>query len=164
MNRRDILAGLTAVAIMPRVARAKGFVDLAWTDLVPVGTTPPAPVFEGLIDHTIAPLSAQQPPSSGLRADWNGQTVRLPGFVVPLDHSGTGITSFILVPFVGACVHVPPPPANQLVLVTTDRPFQSAGLYEAVHVTGALGVSTIHTHLAEVGYSLAAQNVKPFSG
>ncbi len=163
MNRRDVLAGLTAVAMLPQIARAKGFVDLAWADLVPVGTTPPAPVFEGLIDHTIAPLSAQQPPSSGLRADWSGQTVRLPGFVMPLVHPGTGITTFILVPFVGACVHVPPPPANQLVFVTTDRPFQSAGLYEAVHVTGTLGVSTIHTHLAEVGYSLAADTVKPFA-
>ncbi|WP_428517255.1 DUF3299 domain-containing protein [Roseovarius sp.] len=68
-------------------------------------------------------MAARQPPSTGIRTDWTGKTVQPWGFIVPLDHEGTGVTAFILVPYVGACVHVPPPPANQLVFVTTRTLF-----------------------------------------
>ena len=88
--------------------------------------------------------------------------MRIPGFIVPIDYSGTGVTAFILVPYVGACVHVPPPPANQLVFVTTPKPYENSGLFEAVNVTGIFGVSTISTQLAEVGYALSADKIEPF--
>jgi hypothetical protein len=88
--------------------------------------------------------------------------VRLPGFVVPIDQRGTGVTAFILVPFAGACVHVPPPPANQLVFVTTETPYESKGLFEPVNVIGMFGVSSLRTHLAEIGYALSADKIEPF--
>ena len=105
----------------------------------------------------------QQPASSGVRPDWNGQNVRLPGFIVPIDYSGKGVTAFILVPYVGACVHVPPPPANQLVFVTTQTPYENAKLFEAISVMGTFGVSSISTHLAQVGYALSAETIEPYS-
>ena len=161
-DRRSILSGLTATLLMPRTSLAEDVIDLSWNDLLPKGETYAPSVLDSLIDHDSPPLSSQQPASSGVRTDWNGRIVRLPGFVVPIDQRGTGIVAFILVPFVGACIHVPPPPANQLVFVTTEEPFESAGLFEPVQVTGMFGVSSISTHLAEIGYALSAEIIEPY--
>lgn len=144
------------------MARARDIVDLQWHDLLPEGEVFVPNVLQDLIDHDGPSLSSQQPASSGVRTDWNGQVVRLPGFIVPLDQRGTGVVAFILVPFVGACIHVPPPPANQLVFVTTEEPYESAGLFEPVQVTGLFSVSSVSTYLADVGYALTAENIKPF--
>ncbi len=164
LHRRSILTGLAATTLMPQVAKAEDVVDLSWTDLLPEGESTVPNVLQGFIDHESAPLSSQQPASSGVRTDWNGQIIRLPGFIVPIDQRDTGVVAFILVPFVGACVHVPPPPANQLVFVTTEEPYASEGLYEPVHVTGMFGVSSISTHLADIGYALSANKIAPYRG
>jgi hypothetical protein len=89
--------------------------------------------------------------------------VRIPGFIVPIEYLGSGVSAFILVPFVGACIHVPPPPANQLVLVTTPEPFESLGLYEAVNVMGIFGTASTLTQLADIAYALSAEKIVPFS-
>lgn len=162
LQRRVVLAGLAATACVPSLALAEDFIDLDWEDLLPEGETTIPNVLRDFIDHDAAPLSSQQPESSGVRSDWNGQVVRLPGFIVPLDYKGTGVTAFILVPYVGACVHVPPPPANQLVFVTTSTPYESEGLFEPVNVIGMFGVSSIYTQLAEIGYALSADKIEPY--
>lgn len=162
IDRRRLMASMAALALIPQIARAQDYIDLDWTDLVPQGQAAIPPDIQGLIDHEQAPLSSQQPQSNGVRTDWNGQIVRLPGYIVPIDYSGTGVTAFILVPFVGACIHVPPPPANQLVFVTSEEPYESAGLYEAVNVIGMFGVSSVSTHLAQIGYALSADRIEPY--
>jgi hypothetical protein len=100
--------------------------------------------------------------STGVVTDYNGKTVRLAGFVIPLDYEGTGITAFMLVPYIGACIHVPPPPANQLVFVTTEEPYEDGGLYEPVTVTGMFGTASTKTQLADVGYALSADKIEPY--
>ena len=162
IHRRGLLASLAAFGFTPQLAWAEEFIDLGWKDLVPEGQTTIPPMLQGLIDHDQAPLSSQQPASSGVRTEWNGQIVRLPGFIVPIDYSGTGVTAFILVPFVGACVHVPPPPANQLVFVTTPKPYESSGLFEPVNVIGMFGVSSLSTQLADIAYALSADQIEPY--
>ncbi len=97
----------------------------------------------------------------------DGMAVRMPGYVLPLELTGGEVREFLLVPFVGACIHVPPPPPNQMVFVAADRPFVSEGLYEPVWVEGVLsarggshslslvdGSSTVAT-----GYSMRATKV-----
>lgn len=163
-DRRILLAGLGAFAALPHIARAEEYVDLNWADLIPKGQTPIPPVLQNLLDHDTPALSSDQPLSTGVRTDWNGQIVRLPGYILPIDYSGTGVTAFILVPYVGACVHVPPPPANQLVFVTTNEPYETSGLYEAVNVIGMFGVSSLSTHIADIGYALSADQIVPFRG
>lgn len=162
LHRRAILAGLTAITLIPQRSQADAFIDLNWEDLLPEGETAVPNAVRRLIDHDKPPLSSNQPASSGVRSDWNGQIIRLPGYIVPIDYSGTGVTAFILVPYVGACVHVPPPPANQLVFVTTSAPYESGGLYEPVNVTGMFGVSSISTQIAQIGYALSADKIEPF--
>ena len=161
-NRRALLALGAAFSLLPFALRAEKVIDLAWDDLLPEGETPIPPALRGLVDHDTGDLAAQQPISSGVRTDWNGQTVRLPGFIVPIDHQGSAVTAFILVPFVGACVHVPPPPANQLVFVTTATPYESGGLFDPVYVTGMFGTSAMSTELAEIGYALSADRIEPY--
>ncbi len=162
-NRRSVLSGIAASTFLPNIAWAESFVDLEWDDLLPVGEPSIPRILQGLVDHEGPTMSSQQPASSGVRTDWNGKIVRLPGFIVPIEHRGTGVSAFILVPYVGACVHVPPPPANQLVFVTTEKPYESDGLFEPVNVIGMFGVSAITTHLASVGYALSADSIEPFA-
>ena len=68
----------------------------------------------------------------------------------------------MLVPYVGACIHVPPPPANQLVLVTTETPYEVDGLFSAVTVTGMFGTASTSTQLADIGYALSAEDIRAF--
>lgn len=162
LSRRTLLSALTASVAFPTAAFPQTTVTLTWGDLLPEGQTPLPEVLQGIIPHENAPLLSQQPASSGVRVDWNGRSISLSGFIVPIDYEGVGVTAFILVPYVGACVHVPPPPANQLVFVTTDKPYESSGLFEAVTVTGLFGVSSLSTQLADIGYSLAADRIEPY--
>lgn len=164
LHRRGLMAALAALPFAGNQAFAGDVIDLEWGDLLPEGETTVPKVLQGVIEHENASLASQQPVSTGVRSDWNGKTVRLPGFIVPIEYTGTGVVAFILVPYVGACVHVPPPPANQLVFVTTDKPYESDGLFEAVTVVGEFGVSSLSTQLAEIGYTLSADQIEPYRG
>lgn len=160
--RRRLITALPILPILGSRAFAEDVIDLNWADLLPEGETSIPNELRGLIEHDDAPLYSQQPASSGVRTDWNGKIVRLPGYIVPIEYSSTGVVAFILVPFVGACVHVPAPPANQLVFVTTQTPYETEGLFEAVSVVGMFGVSSLSTQLAEIGYALSADRIEPY--
>lgn len=161
VSRRGLLTSVAALAACPGVLRGEDVIDLDWEDLVPEGQTTIPRFLRGVLPHDANGLAARQPQSTGVRNDWNGRIVRLPGFIVPIDYKGTGVTAFILVPYVGACVHVPPPPANQLVFVTTPEPYESKGLFEPVNVTGMFGTASTSTQLAEIGYALSAEKIEP---
>lgn len=163
LTRRAILAFAAAAPVFPKVALAEEFIDLDWDDLLPEGQPFIPNALLGLIQHDESVQASQQFESTGVRTDWNGKVVRLPGFVVPIDFVGARVSAFILVPFVGACVHVPPPPANQLVFVTTEKPYESKGQFEPVNVIGAFNTASTRTHLAEVGYALSAEKIEPYT-
>jgi hypothetical protein len=100
----------------------------------------------------------------------NGQFVRLPGYLLPLEFSGKLVSEFLLVPWVGACIHTPPPPPNQIVHVKPDKPVTMTGMFEPVWVTGKLRAGAIKKSLSlvdgsadiDVGYSLQASRVEPY--
>ena len=54
----------------------------------------------------------------------NGKLVRMPGYLLPIEFAGNRVTEFLLVPWVGACIHTPPPPPNQIVYVKADKPYE----------------------------------------
>ncbi|MDF0596521.1 DUF3299 domain-containing protein [Psychromarinibacter halotolerans] len=165
VSRRAMLAGLAAAGLLPAPLRAEDVVELEWRDLLPEGEPALPEELAGVVDHSAGDLASQQPPASGIRTDLNGKIVKLSGFIVPLDYEGTGVSVFMLVPYVGACIHVPPPPANQLVLVTTtDQPYESDGLFEPVTVTGMFGAAATSTQLAEIGYAISADTVEAYAG
>ena len=114
--------------------------EIGWSDLIPWTNifTPNTVKFNNKLD---------------------GETVKIPGFIVPLDHIGFGVTEFMLVPFVGACIHVPPPPPNQLVYVTTEEPWDAMTLWEPVWVTGKIIVKAQTNIWAETGYQISADEI-----
>ena len=66
----------------------------------------------------------------------DGQFIRLPGYALPLEYDGAAIEEFLLVPYVGACAHVPPPPQNQMVFVKLAEPFVVTDLFTPVWIVG----------------------------
>lgn len=93
----------------------------------------------------------------------NDQTVKLPGFVVPLEGDGRVVLEFLLVPYYGACIHVPPPPANQMVYVKArGSNAQVRRLFDAVWVTGVMKVERASSEHGEAGYTLTALEVAPY--
>lgn len=98
-----------------------------------------------------------------VREELDGQAVRLPGFVVPVEASADETTGFLLVPYYGACIHVPPPPANQTVYVLTEAgEGADIGLFEVVWVTGTISVKRIDNEIAEAGYTIYASDIAPY--
>jgi uncharacterized protein len=93
-------------------------------------------------------------------ADLDGKHVRIGGYVVSLDFDATRVKEFLLVPFVGACIHVPPPPANQIIYVKSEKGIDVQGTFDPVWVTGTLKVSQTFTGLAEAGYTIDAEKVE----
>ena len=90
----------------------------------------------------------------------DGQSVSIGGYVVPLDFEATTVKEFLLVPFVGACIHVPPPPANQIIYVKTDKGFEVGGAFDPVTVTGTIKTTVAFTGLADAGYTITADSVE----
>jgi len=104
--------------------------------------------------------------------DLNNASVVMPGFILPLEYAGTKVTEFLLVPWVGACIHSPPPPANQIVHVVVDKKMarESKRLFEPVSVTGTLFTKRMSKSLflkdgssdINIGYSMQASMVEPY--
>jgi hypothetical protein len=76
--------------------------------------------------------------------DLDKTSVKMPGYLLPLEYSGQKITEFLLVPWVGACIHTPPPPPNQIVhvILNKDNAFESRSIYEPVWVAGQMFTQT----------------------
>lgn len=93
-----------------------------------------------------------------------GQRVRLPGYVVPLEETRDGaLKEFLLVPYFGACIHSPPPPANQIVHVLVERPVKGVRSMDTVWVTGAMSVLRTDSYMGVSGYRIDATQVAPYT-
>lgn len=103
--------------------------------------------------------------------DLDGEQITMPGYALPLEYTGKKITEFLLVPWVGACIHTPPPPPNQIVHVTLDEGFESVGQFTPVWISGEMKVVSLQKNLylkdgsgdIDVGYQLTATEVKPYN-
>ena len=156
------LAVAPFAAAVPRVASA-ALREITWDDLVPPGVPYSEIVGPGFIDEA---NDIWRPEYDANATRFNraldGVSVRLPGYVIPMDTDAEGTRNFILVPYVGACIHTPPPPANQLVLVGSERPWPIEDLWTPVWVDGRLTIEQQTTALAEVGYRIAADTIEVY--
>ena len=93
---------------------------------------------DGLLARRAEIRDLRKKRATSVVGELNGTTIRMPGFVLPIEYDGTKVTEFLLVPWVGACIHTPPPPANQIVHVVVDesQARESKGIFEPVWVTG----------------------------
>ena len=135
--------------------------EIFWEDLIPQGhvqiDTQAQANHEGSEQNWVQP-DLDAPVVKAL----DGQSVSLPGFVVLLEGDSELITEFLLVPYFGACIHVPPPPPNQLVHVTIKGGVPIDSLYDAIVVTGVIKTQTWSGEIAQVGYQMQAVGVAPF--
>ncbi|SFB77096.1 DUF3299 domain-containing protein [Tropicimonas isoalkanivorans] len=161
LSRRSVLLLGTAGLVLPSRARAAPFREITWEDLIPPGVPYSEIIGEGELDQendTWNPIFDEN--ATKLNTGLEGETVKLPGYIIPLDVGADGVTSFVLVPYVGACIHVPPPPPNQLVFVTTQVPWPSDALWDAVWVSGRISTGLQSTEVAEIGYQIAAEKIE----
>lgn len=100
----------------------------------------------------------------------NGQRVRIPGYLLPLEMSDTKVKEFLLVPYVGACIHVPPPPLNQIIYVKIIQKegYEVKSMFEPVWVSGEISVKSTAKDLylvdgttgVNIGYAMQANRVE----
>ena len=169
MNKRWLAAALSlgmfaaihAVAAGPAINAA--LPETKWEELIPKDWDPTQRFRSG----NLGALSDTDPKvlqmMREMRETWDnaptngkldGTTVRLPGYVVPLDEVNGQIKEFLLVPYFGACIHTPPPPANQIVHVLADKPLKGFRMMDAVWVTGTLKTTRLDTALGTSGYRI----------
>jgi hypothetical protein len=92
-----------------------------------------------------------------------GKRVSIPGFMVPLEDDLEQVTEFLLVPYAGACIHVPPPPPNQIVYVKMDKSTKVQVTFtDPILVTGILKISTVQSPYGAVSYDLSGESVTPY--
>ncbi len=92
----------------------------------------------------------------------NDQQVRIPGYVVPLEEAQGLTHEFLLVPYMGACIHTPPPPANQIIHVTAAKPSKKLRLMDAVWASGRLRIQRSDTPMGSSGYQLELAGLEPY--
>lgn len=102
--------------------------------------------------------------STDIIQEMNGQAIRIPGFVVPLEfESAEIITQFFLVPFFGACIHLPPPPPNQIIFVNYPKGFKLSALYDPFWISGILKTSLVENDMAKAAYTLQMHSFEEYS-
>ena len=137
----------------PLFSFANEALTLDWIDLVPEKeraqfNANQMPVLDHFGD------AAKQSMIGSVREELNGSKVKIPGFVIPLEGDDKAVTEFLLVPYFGACIHVPPPPPNQIVYVKFPEGAPIQQLWDVVYVVGTLKTQPVSHELAEVGYLL----------
>ncbi|VVO42218.1 DUF3299 domain-containing protein [Pseudomonas fluorescens] len=163
---RALLALLLLVA-MPLWAAEP--IDLTWSEMIPPDAAPEVPNMTPLHDLSklgdalaaeAAPAARQDMPNAPVVKSLDGKDIRLPGYIVPLEVSEEGrTTEFLLVPYFGACIHVPPPPSNQIVHVKSEVGVKLDELYQPYWIEGALQVKASSSELADAGYQMDAEKI-----
>ncbi len=140
--------------------------ELTWKEMVPAGSPtnrnqPVTPMHDPALASTeSAPPAAQQSPDAPVVKALDGEQVRLPGYIVPIDIAEDGkVSKFLLVPYFGACIHVPPPPANQIVYVQFAEGVLLDELYQPFWIEGPLQAQAVSSEIAEAGYQMRASRV-----
>ncbi|MDG1387580.1 MAG: DUF3299 domain-containing protein [Halioglobus sp.] len=185
-----VIAGAICLATLgfakdaPDEAEVPAFTTLEWTDLIPpadleILLNPPqyvTQVEDGSVEDQISSqiqnsLEAasddryqQALSSTKVNAELNGAKIRLPGFIVPLefDEQQT-VTQFFLVPYFGACLHMPPPPPNQIILVNSPDGIQLQELYMPFWILGELSTSITENDMATAAYSLRMAGIEAYT-
>jgi len=160
-----LLPALLLALALPIAAEVR---ELQWSDLIPPGAPPPPPPvalhdlsqLADALEAEAGPAAMQQSPAAPVVEALDGVQVKLPGYIVPLDMSEEGrVTEFLLVPYFGACIHVPPPPSNQIVHATSELGVKVEQLYQPFWIEGPLRVEHASSELAEAGYRMDAQKI-----
>jgi hypothetical protein len=164
--------GLLALYSMGLHAQAN-WPELKWEALVPKGWDPSREFrdlqFSQLQDSDPRAMEALQK----LKEIWEvapvepsleGRQIRIAGFALPLEGQEGQVTEFLIVPYFGACIHSPPPPANQIIHARSFRPLSGIRMMEPIITFGTLGVRRISTPWGSAGYQMRVDKVQAYKG
>ncbi|MCH7370332.1 MULTISPECIES: DUF3299 domain-containing protein [Aeromonas] len=156
MTMWRMLALLLGVLALP--AHAVDYKTIDWDVLIPEGEKllpPPQVSHDGN-------LASVPQPVGGVNKKLDNQDLRIPGFVVPLEGDAKKITAFLLVPYFGACIHVPPPPTNQVIYVSYPKGAPVDDLWDAIWVKGKMRTISSSHEMATASYSMEATEVSVY--
>lgn len=169
MNRRLVLVLISFIVVPVFAYAASKGREITWDDLA----APIPPEIEEQMDV----FFYSNPPDGLSEEEWqmefekiqkqaypvvqnmDGEVIRIPGYVVPIDLEANSVREFLLVPYLGACIHVPPPPPNQVIYVKSKEDYEIDDLFDPVWVTGKIRIGSTSTDLAEASYILNADEV-----
>ncbi|MYH34206.1 MAG: DUF3299 domain-containing protein [Gammaproteobacteria bacterium] len=158
ISKRVIRRGLAVTLLFGGLAFADDARELTWDDLIPDAEATEQPGDSSFDDPFAMPVLPM-----GVVEELDGVLVKIPGFVVPLEVSSEGkVSEFLLVPYFGACIHYPPPPANQIVYITAEEPMDLESTWEPIWATGELKTEFRESDLAYSGYTMAAQAIEVY--
>ena len=101
--------------------------------------------------------------STDVNQAMDGKKIRIPGFVVPLEfNEEQTISQFFLVPYFGACLHMPPPPPNQIILVDAPAGVQMSALYEPFWLEGEVSTVITENNIAKSAYAMELYKLSPY--
>lgn len=156
---KKLLVVALLMLTLPAFAAAE---KIGWKDLIPEGFTPPPVKPQSYYDAN--PEEDQQTNLDAPVVEaLDGKKVRIPGYVVQLEGDADNVTEFLLVPYFGACIHVPPPPPNQIIHVQYAEGVPYENTYDAVWIEGTIKVERKEGDLAVVGYQMEADSVEVYN-
>lgn len=175
--RRDLARIVLAVVLLVlagsvMAAEPAAPPEISWDELIPPDWNPRKEM-EEIMSQAYGPDASPETQAvyARLRKLWDeapinmsvmGRDVRIPGYLVPLEQGKSGVREFLLVPYFGACIHTPPPPANQIIHVRAAKPVTGLQSMSAIWVEGRLGTQRSHSSMGVSGYTLAATKVEKF--
>src|SRR5690242_6877691 len=148
-----------------------GFKEKTWDDLMPKSWDPMASLkglkLDNLKDSDPRAIEALQKirdawQNAPIEPSLNGERIRIPGFVIPLEKAGNNVSEFLLVPYFGACSHTPPPPPNQIIHVKAAKPVPNMRTMDTMWVSGLMQTRASETEMGQAGYQLKAERIEPF--
>lgn len=168
MTRRRLIALALAAPLLATLGRAlaadAAAKETSWEELMPPGWDPMKDLRGGNTGPVPEGSAKERDLMRQMREIWDnaptnpkldGASVRLPGYVVPLEEVKGELKEFLLVPYFGACIHSPPPPANQIVHVRAATPLKGWRSMDAVWVSGTLKAARTDSAMGASGYSIA---------
>lgn len=155
------------------------YVDVGWEELKPEGEEDMSQYSHGAggyEDDGMFGASGMQPGAAGRYTGMNrspgsskvmpeldGKAVRIPGFIVPVEYQENIVTEFFLVPYFGACFHMPPPPPNQTIYVTSEEGVELSSIYDPYWLKGVMEIKQKGNEIANAAYSLKLHSTEPYT-
>lgn len=168
-----VIASIYGFSFMPSLANANTYKEIQWDELMPLEWKKKVS-HQLRIIHRYGNFMDNDPEAinvySNLKKTWDnapivktyiGQRIKIPGYVVPLDAERLQTNEFLIVPYFGACIHTPPPPANQIILVTPPRGLRFKTM-DAVWVEGILAEGKTNSSMGTSAYILKADRVTAY--
>ncbi|MEO1474741.1 MAG: DUF3299 domain-containing protein [Pseudomonadota bacterium] len=164
---------MSLILLIAPVAASEEPLTLTWDDLLPEGEieyleelwAQDTYLLHDTPENSAYGTTAAQIGTFNVVEELEGKRVRLPGFVLPFEYVESGeISEFLLVPYFGACIHAPPPPPNQIVFVTTEKPMNLGGQWNPIWAVGTLRTTSNYNELGNAAYTIEIDSWDQYDG